>query len=166
MGTLQLDTTLQPRGPAAAIVLTDEQATVIGEGAKAFPGRRVHRRQDRPRTGHPPAGARRRPRRRRSGQGRVRGARVHPSEGVRALDRGREARGDARPARRPWISLATRSAGDGDGKTDFKYFAGPAYVPARDKCIQWHGGTEQKMVYQHATFRLYDAWKSRWSHCD
>jgi hypothetical protein len=37
MGTLRLDTTLQPRGPAAAIVLTDEQAAVIGEGAKAFP---------------------------------------------------------------------------------------------------------------------------------
>lgn len=65
-----------------------------------------------------------------------------------------------------WISLATRDAGDGDGETDFEYFAGPAYVPARDICIQWHGGTEQKMVYQHATFRLYDAWKSRWSHCD
>jgi len=37
VGTLRLDTTLQPRGPAAAIVLTEEQATTIGEGAKAFP---------------------------------------------------------------------------------------------------------------------------------
>ena len=37
MGTLRLDTTLHPRGPAAAIVLTEEQAATVGEGAKAFP---------------------------------------------------------------------------------------------------------------------------------
>lgn len=37
MGALRLETTLQPRGPAAAIVLTEEQAAAIGEGAKAFP---------------------------------------------------------------------------------------------------------------------------------
>lgn len=34
MGELRLRTVLQPRGPAAAVVLTDEQLTVIGEGAK------------------------------------------------------------------------------------------------------------------------------------
>jgi hypothetical protein len=35
-GTLRLHTTLEPRGPAAAIVLTDEQVAVLGAG-KAFP---------------------------------------------------------------------------------------------------------------------------------
>jgi hypothetical protein len=37
MGSLRLTTTLQPRGPAAAIVLDDEQVATLGEGAKRFP---------------------------------------------------------------------------------------------------------------------------------
>jgi bacteriocin resistance YdeI/OmpD-like protein/uncharacterized protein DUF1905 len=37
MGELTLKTTLQPRGPAAAVVLADEQVAEIGEGRKAFP---------------------------------------------------------------------------------------------------------------------------------
>jgi len=37
MGTLSFTTRLEPRGPAAAVVLDDEQVTVIGEGAKRFP---------------------------------------------------------------------------------------------------------------------------------
>ena len=37
MGSLRLTTTLQPRGPAAAVVLDDEQVAKIGEGAKRFP---------------------------------------------------------------------------------------------------------------------------------
>ncbi|MBI1376717.1 MAG: DUF1905 domain-containing protein [Frankiales bacterium] len=36
---LRLRTTLHPRGPAAAIVLTDEQVAQVGGGAKAFPVR-------------------------------------------------------------------------------------------------------------------------------
>jgi len=39
MGELTLTTTLEPRGPAAAVVLTDEQVAEIGEGKKAFPVR-------------------------------------------------------------------------------------------------------------------------------
>jgi hypothetical protein len=39
MGELTLKTTLQPRGPAAAVVLADEQVAEIGEGKKAFPVR-------------------------------------------------------------------------------------------------------------------------------
>ena len=39
MGELTLTTTLQPRGPAAAVVLTDEQVAQVGEGRKAFPVR-------------------------------------------------------------------------------------------------------------------------------
>ena len=37
MGAMHLTTTLQKRGPAAAVVLDDEQVERIGEGAKRFP---------------------------------------------------------------------------------------------------------------------------------
>ena len=37
MGSLELRTTLVPRGPAAAVVLDDEQVAAVGEGAKRFP---------------------------------------------------------------------------------------------------------------------------------
>jgi hypothetical protein len=37
MGAIQFRTTLQRRGPAAAVVLDDGQVAVVGEGAKAFP---------------------------------------------------------------------------------------------------------------------------------
>jgi len=37
MGGMRLTTTLQKRGPAAAVVLDDQQAQEIGEGAKRFP---------------------------------------------------------------------------------------------------------------------------------
>ena len=37
MGSLRLTTTLVSRGPAAAVVLDDEQVAVVGEGAKRFP---------------------------------------------------------------------------------------------------------------------------------
>src|SRR6476469_3571103 len=37
IGALRLTTTLQARGPAAAVVLDDEQVAAIGEGAKRFP---------------------------------------------------------------------------------------------------------------------------------
>lgn len=38
MGTkLRITTTLEPRGPAAAIVLTDEQVAKLGDGKKTFP---------------------------------------------------------------------------------------------------------------------------------
>jgi hypothetical protein len=39
VGELTLQATLEPRGPAAAVVLTDEQVAEIGEGKKAFPVR-------------------------------------------------------------------------------------------------------------------------------
>jgi len=39
VGTLELTTTLLPRGPAAAVVLDDEQVATVGEGAKRFPVR-------------------------------------------------------------------------------------------------------------------------------
>ena len=37
MGAIQFRAQLQPRGPAAAIVLDDAQVAIVGEGAKRFP---------------------------------------------------------------------------------------------------------------------------------
>jgi hypothetical protein len=37
MGQIRLTTTLVPRGPAAAVVLDDEQVAAVGGGAKRFP---------------------------------------------------------------------------------------------------------------------------------
>ena len=37
MGAIQFNTQLQPRGPAAAVVLDEGQVAVVGEGAKRFP---------------------------------------------------------------------------------------------------------------------------------
>ena len=37
MGSLRLTATLVPRGPAAAVVLDDEQVAAVGEGARRFP---------------------------------------------------------------------------------------------------------------------------------
>jgi len=39
MGTLKLTSTLQARGPAAAVVLDDNQVAELGEGKKRFPVR-------------------------------------------------------------------------------------------------------------------------------
>src|SRR5947199_5182989 len=39
VGALELKTELVPRGPAAAVVLDDEQVAAIGEGARRFPVR-------------------------------------------------------------------------------------------------------------------------------
>jgi hypothetical protein len=39
MGQLAFTATLQSRGPAAAVVLDDEQVSVVGDGAKRFPVR-------------------------------------------------------------------------------------------------------------------------------
>src|SRR5947207_5017655 len=37
MGSIRLSATPMPRGPAAAVVLDDEQVAAVGEGAKRFP---------------------------------------------------------------------------------------------------------------------------------
>lgn len=37
MGVIQFRAQLQPRGPAAAVVLDDDQVAAVGEGAKRFP---------------------------------------------------------------------------------------------------------------------------------
>jgi uncharacterized protein YdeI (YjbR/CyaY-like superfamily) len=39
LGSIRLTTTLAKRGPAAAVVLDDDQVAVLGEGAKRFPVR-------------------------------------------------------------------------------------------------------------------------------
>jgi hypothetical protein len=37
MGAIEIETTLQKKGPAAAVVLDEDQVAAVGEGAKAFP---------------------------------------------------------------------------------------------------------------------------------
>ena len=37
MGRLQFSTQLQARGPAAAVLLDDDQVAAVGEGARRFP---------------------------------------------------------------------------------------------------------------------------------
>jgi hypothetical protein len=37
MGAIRFSTRLEPRGPAAAVVLDDDQVALVGEGAKRFP---------------------------------------------------------------------------------------------------------------------------------
>jgi len=37
MGRISFTTTLEPRGPAAAVVLDEEQVATVGQGAKSFP---------------------------------------------------------------------------------------------------------------------------------
>ena len=37
MGAISFTATLQKRGPAAAVVLSDEQVAEVGQGAKRFP---------------------------------------------------------------------------------------------------------------------------------
>jgi hypothetical protein len=37
MGSVRFTAVLVPRGPAAAVVLDDEQVAAVGEGAKRFP---------------------------------------------------------------------------------------------------------------------------------
>jgi hypothetical protein len=37
MGVIQFRARLQPRGPAAAVILDDDQVAAVGEGAKRFP---------------------------------------------------------------------------------------------------------------------------------
>jgi len=64
-----------------------------------------------------------------------------------------------------WISIQTRRAGDGNSAQNLQYFAGPSYVFARHRCIVWHGGAELDVTYHHAHYTLYDAWRSKWSHC-
>ena len=68
-----------------------------------------------------------------------------------------------------YVSLAARPLGpttaDGDSG-EFKYYAGPVYVPARDRCVQWGGGAEL-LVPANWVPRGYfnSAYKSRWEHC-
>jgi hypothetical protein len=37
MGMIQFKAQLQPKGPAAAVVLDDDQVAAVGEGANRFP---------------------------------------------------------------------------------------------------------------------------------
>jgi hypothetical protein len=53
-----------------------------------------------------------------------------------------------------------------DDKGDFKYYAGPVYVTAPNKCVQWGGGASL-LVPPNWTPRgeFHSAFRSRWTHC-
>jgi hypothetical protein len=67
------------------------------------------------------------------------------------------------------VSLAARPLGPGtvDGDAgEFRYYAGPAYVPARNRCVQW-GGSATLLMPANFVPRGYfnSAYRSRWEHC-
>lgn len=50
---------------------------------------------------------------------------------------------------------------------DFAYFAGPTYVQARGKCVQWGGGAALIVEPNRVPRGEYhSAFRSRWSHCN
>jgi hypothetical protein len=68
-----------------------------------------------------------------------------------------------------YVSLAARPLSeatvDGDAG-NFRYFAGPTYVPARSRCVQWAGGATL-LTPPNISPRGYfdDGFESRWEHC-
>ena len=67
------------------------------------------------------------------------------------------------------VALAARPLGpttvDGDSG-EFKYFAGPVYVPARHRCVQFSGSATLLMQKNFHPRGYYDsAFKSRVGHC-
>jgi len=69
-----------------------------------------------------------------------------------------------------YVQLHTRPlrdpANSATDKDDFKYYAGPIYVYARDKCVMWGGGASL-IVPANWTPRgtFHSAFLSRWTHC-
>ena len=68
-----------------------------------------------------------------------------------------------------YVSLAARPLSDATVEGDsgnFKFFAGPVYVPARNRCVQWGGGASLLVPANHTPRGHYNsAYKSRWEHC-
>ena len=68
-----------------------------------------------------------------------------------------------------YVSLAARPLSDATVEGDsgnFKFFAGPVYVPARNRCVQWGGGAELLMPSNFTPRGRYNSsYKSRWEHC-
>ena len=63
-----------------------------------------------------------------------------------------------RPLKNP-ANLAT-------DKGDFKFYAGPVYVTAKDKCVQWGGQADLLVPANwHPRGEFHSAFRSRWSHC-
>lgn len=70
-----------------------------------------------------------------------------------------------------YVTLYTRPLSNPENldqdKGDFKWFAGPVYVSARDKCVQWGGGADLIVPANHTPRgSYYSHFRSRWSHCE
>ena len=67
------------------------------------------------------------------------------------------------------VSLAARPLGPGTVAGDsgeFKYFAGPVYAPARQRCVQWSGSAELLMPANFTPRGYFNsAFKSPFEHC-
>jgi hypothetical protein len=51
-------------------------------------------------------------------------------------------------------------------KGDFRFFAGPVYVTARSKCVQWGGQADLIFPANHSPRGTYhSAFRSGWTHC-
>jgi hypothetical protein len=51
-------------------------------------------------------------------------------------------------------------------KGDFNWYAGPVYVSARDKCVQWGGGADLIVPANWSPRgKFYSHFRSRWTHC-
>ena len=67
------------------------------------------------------------------------------------------------------VSLAARPLGPGTAAGnagEFRYFAGPVYVPARHRCVQWAGSAVLLLPANFEPRGYYNsAYRSRWEHC-
>jgi hypothetical protein len=68
------------------------------------------------------------------------------------------------------VRLVTRPINNAniDAETgNFKYFAGPVYVSAPDKCMQWGGRARLLKPANHEPRGYYESgeYRSRWEHC-
>ena len=52
-----------------------------------------------------------------------------------------------------------------EAERNFKFFAGPVYVTARDKCVMWGGQSDEWAPENYPRGDLHSAFRSGWTHC-
>jgi hypothetical protein len=96
----------------------------------------------------------------------------NPAAGVNcAVTMKRYRVGQARPVYGDFlaVTLAARPLGPntvGGDSGEFKFFAGPVYVPARSRCVQWGGDVTLLMPANFSPRGYFNsAYRSRFEHC-